>query len=214
MRCIFLLAALALPGPALGESFSLPLPDLVGEVDFPTSGPGKEAHFDFGRRFSEIHDVWIEVEAHVFAGEFDVCGTTFNPQPCVHEVQLLGFFATLDEEEYAAPGTVFSDGLSFGDFRALEGSGVDVAVFNNQLVGWDFLLDGEGTLTLFWNTVLGDPDRIIMNPVEPSGEILDARIIVEATPVPEPSRGILGTAGLLALAGIRRELRKRPHRVE
>lgn len=206
MRCALLAAALCfLPSIAFGTTFSVPLPGLLGAVDFTPSSGGKDAIFDFDQQFSEIENVWIEVEAHVFAREFDVCGTTFDPQSCVHEVQLLGFFARLDKEDSAALGTVFSDGLSFSDdFRALEGSGVDVAPFNNSLVGWDFLLDGEGKLLLFWNRALGNPDRIIQNVIEPSGEIVSARLIIEGTPIPEPSSALLIAVGLLVLANTRR----------
>lgn len=202
MRCILLVFALfSLPGTAVGASFSVPLPGLVGVVDFSTL-EGKAASFNFGQQFSEITNVSIEIEAQVFAREFDVCGTTFDPQPCVHEIELLGFFSFMDENS-PEPGFVWSDGLSFGDFRALEGSGVDVAAFNNTLVGWDFLHDGEGSLTLFWNVALGDPDRIITNVIEPSGEIFSARLIIEGTPIPEPSTALLFAAALLTVAGIR-----------
>jgi hypothetical protein len=200
MRRLALVAALILlPGTAGGTTFSAPLPGLVGVVDFLPSTGGKEASFDLGQQFSEIQNVWIELEAHVFAREFDVCGTTFDPQPCVHEVQLLGFFAIMDEDS-SNPGLVWSDGLSFSDdFHALEGSGVDVAPFNNTLVGWDFLLDGTGSLTLFWDSALGNPDRIILNVVEPSGEIINARLIIEGTPIPEPSTALLLALGLVLL---------------
>lgn len=207
MRCISLIAALSfLPGTALGVSFSVPLPDLVGAVDFLPSTGGREASFDFGQQFSSIENVWIEVEAHVFAREFDVCGTIFNPQPCVHEVQLLGFFAQLDTEGFPRFSTIPSGGLSFGDFRDLEGSGTDSAPFNDQFVSSDFqfLLDGEGSLTLGWNSALGNPDRIIQNVIEPSGEIFNARLIIEATPIPEPSAALLVACGLLVLAVARR----------
>ena len=143
------------------------------------------------------------VDAQVFAREFDVCGTSFDPQPCVHEIQLLGFFATMDKEDSPNLGGVWTDGLNFSDdFRALEGSGVDVAPFNNTQVGWDFLLDGQGSLTLFWNRAFGNPDRIIRNVIEPSGEIFDARLIVEGTPVPEPSASLRSAAGFIEPPGL------------
>ena len=209
MRRILLVVALSfLPGPAVGTSFSVPLPDLVGVVDFLPSFGGREASFDFGQQFSEIQNVWIEVEAQVFAQEWDRCGTIFDPQPCVHEFQLLGFLSIMDDEDSPTIGFVFSDGLSFGDFGAPEGSGVDVVPFNNPLVGWDFLLDGEGSLTLFWNTAFHFPDDIILNRIDPSGEIFNARLIVEGTPIPEPSTFLLLAAGLLVLTGTRRRLRE------
>lgn len=197
-RIIFLLALTLVPNTAIGLSFSAPLTALVGVVDFSTSN-GKNVSFDFGQRFSAIQSVSIEIEAQVFAREFNVCGTTFNPQPCVHTVQLRGFLAIMDENS-PEPGFVWSDGLSFGEFDALEGSGVDVAHFNNPLVGWDFLLSGSGSLTLFWNRALGNPDRFIQNVIEPSGEIFGARLIVEGTPIPEPSTTLLLATGLLTLA--------------
>lgn len=177
----------AAPTRANRVCVSVSLPDLVGEVDFLPSTGGREASFDVGLGFSEIESVWIEVEAQVFAKEFDVCGTVFDPQPCVHVVQLLGFFAIMDKEDSPSLLTVFSDGLSFSDdFRALEGSGVDVVPFNNRLVGWDFLLDGQGSLTLFWNGAAGIPERRIRNVIQPSGEIFNARLIIEGTPIPGP----------------------------
>jgi hypothetical protein len=205
LTAVLALGAGLLPGLASGATFSVPLSDLVGVVDFIPSFGGREAAFDVQQQFSAIENVWIEVEAQVFAREFDVCGTAFDPQPCVHEVQLLGFLALMNKEQSPRLGTVFSDGLSYSDdFRALEGSGVDVARFNNALVGWDFLLDGKGSLTLYWNQAFGDPDRIIRNVIEPSGEILGARLIIEGTPIPEPSTLLLETTGLLAFASVRR----------
>ena len=204
MRCVLVIIALSFfPGPAVGTTFSVPLPDLVGVVDFPTIGSGKKASFNFGQQFSDIQNVWIGVEAQVFAREFDFCGTLFDPQPCVHETQLLGFWALMDDEDSPITGFVLSDDLSFGDFRALEGSGGRVAPFNNPVVGWDFLLDGAGSLTLFWNAELVFPDQIIRNVIEPSGEIFNARLFIEGTPVPEPSTSLLLAAGLLVLTRAR-----------
>jgi hypothetical protein len=195
------------PRVALGMCLSVPLPDLTGEVDFLPSTGGREASFDVGLGFSEIQTVWVVVEAQVFAKEFDVCGTVFDPQSCVHEIQLLGLFAIMDIEDSPSLITVFSDGLSFSDdFRALEGSGVDVAPFNNTLVGWDFLLDGQSSLTLFWNGALGNPDRIFGNVIQPSGEIFNARLIIEGTPVPEPAASLMSADGILEPPGLCQKL--------
>lgn len=204
MRRISLVALLSLfPSTALGVSFSVPLPDLIGVIDF-SPAEGREASFDFSQQFSQIDSVWIEVEAKVAALQFDSCGTFFDPQPCVHEVFLLGFYARLDKEGSPRLGTVFSDGLSFSeDSHAPEGYGVDTAIFNNPLVGWDFLLDGEGSLILYWNGLLGDPDEIVQNVILPSGEIFSARLIIDGTPIPEPSTALLVASGLLLMPRIR-----------
>lgn len=214
MRWIFLAIALSfIPSAAIGMSVSVPLPDLVGVIDFPVSGPGREASVDVGQQFSEIQSVSIEVEAEVFAREFDYCGTVFVPLPCDHRLELLGFFSLFDKEDSPTVGIINTGGLTFSDdSSAPEGYGIDVAEFNNPLVGWDFLLDGEGRLTLFWNGSFGFPGDIRINVVEPSGEIFSARLIIEGTPVPEPSTAMLQAAVLLALAGVKeRDHRRRVH---
>ena len=190
-----------LAGPAIaGTIFSVPLPELVGVMDFPAS---KTASFDFGVPFAEIESVSIEVEAHVFAQEFDDCGLIFDSQPCVHMARLLGFFARLDEQDHPVFGTISSASLDFSDdLKVPEGSRTSVAPFRNfVLPGWDFLLDGEGSLRLFWNRLLSVPNRDLRNFTDPSGEIFSARLIIEGTPVPEPSTALLLATGLLGLAG-------------
>jgi len=185
---------------------SVPLKDLVGEVGFMPATGGQVVAFDAHQQFSAIESVSIEIEAHVKAREFDVCGTAFDPQPCVHEIQLLGFFARLDKEGSPILGTISSEGLTFSeDFRALEGYGIDSALFRNTRIGWDFLLDGRGAVTVFWNSALGNPDRIILNYKDPSGVIISARLIIEGTPIPEPSTGLLLAVGFAGLGWRRRE---------
>jgi hypothetical protein len=204
MRCTPLVALLSLiPGTALGASFSVPLPELVGAVDYPAA---IETSSDFGQQFSSIENVFIEAEAHVFATQFDTCGTIFNPQPCVHEIILLGFFAQLHTEGFPRFSTIPSHGLSYGDLRDLEGSGTDSAAFRDEFIDSDFvfLLDGRGGLTLFWNDISVNPDLIIKNVIPPSGEIFNARLIIEGAPIPEPSTGLLVAAGLGVLAAVRR----------
>ncbi len=208
MRRVLLLLSLMLIAPhlALGMSFTTPLDDLTGVIDFTPSQGGRGASFDFGTQFSSIESVSIEVEAHVFARQFDVCGTIFDPQSCTHEVQLLGFLAQLDTEGHPVFSVQSSGGLTYGDFTDLEGYGTDAASFDDQFIqsDFDYLLDGEGSLILYWNSALGDPDRFIQNLVEPSGEIIAARLIIEGTPIPEPSTALLFGTGLLILVGTKR----------
>ena len=131
---ILLLVALAY-SPSLaagGTIYSIPLPDLVGPDFLPFQG-GREATFDFGQQFSEIERVSIEIEAHVYSREFDTCGTIFDPQPCTHVVQPVGFFSIMDDEDSPILGTIFSGSLQF-DFKPpfLEGFGTDAAPFTNR----------------------------------------------------------------------------------
>lgn len=195
------LAILSFPsGQARAATYFAPLDGLVGPIDFlPGRGSG-ETSFDFGQQFAEIESVSIEIEASVTAREFDVCGTFFDPQPCMHVVQLLGLFAIMDIEDTPSFLAVFSEGLSFSDnFEDLTGAGVDVGRFNDD-VGWGFLLDGKGSLELFWNSAYGNPDRIIRNVIEPGGKIISARLVIQATVIPEPSTATLLGLGLLGFA--------------
>ena len=77
-----------------------------------------------------------------------------------------------------------------------------VAPFNDELVptGFDYLLDGEGQVNLGWNAIFALPETIIMNVTNPSAEIFSARLIIEATPIPEPSTALLVATGLLMLS--------------
>jgi hypothetical protein len=196
-----------LPRAARDVCVSVSLPDLVGEVDFFPSSGNREASFDVGLGFSEIQNVWIVVEAEVFAQEYDYCGTLFDPKPCVHVFNHVGFFAIMDKEDSPNLGSVFSWGLSFSDDEnALEGYGVDVAVFNNQLVGWDFLLDGQGSLKLYWHAPAFLSHVIIHSVIDPSGEIFNARLIIEGTPVPEPAASLMSEDGILEPPGVCRRL--------
>jgi len=97
-RFLLILALSLLPGTAVGmTTYSTLHTDLLGVVDFLPSAGGRAANFDYGQQFSNTQNVWIELDAHVVAREFDVCGTAFSPQPRVHEIHLLGFFARLDQ---------------------------------------------------------------------------------------------------------------------
>ena len=188
--------------PCAAAVFSAPIPDLVGALDPPGAG-GRHANFDVGQQFSEIQNVWLEIEAHVVAREFDYCGTWSNPQPCAHVINLVGLFADMDEQESEAPGLIFTlGGLSFGEGDAPEATGTATAIFSNPLIGWDFLLDGESGLTVHWNAGAFRLDQLILNMTQPSGEIIDARIIIQGTPVPEPSTVLLLAVGLFAI-GVR-----------
>lgn len=93
------LAILSFPsGQARAATYFAPLDGLVGPIDFLPSQGFAESSFDFGRQFIEIESVSIEIEAFVTAREFDECGTFFDPQPCMHVVQLLGLFSIMDKE--------------------------------------------------------------------------------------------------------------------
>ena len=189
-----------LPSTGASMTFSTPIPGLIGDVDFARSERAS-ADFDFGQAFQSIQSISIEIEAQVFAREFESCGTPSNPIPCTPQTELLGFYAHVDDgNEPLRLG--FSRGLSFFNGSATEGYGIDSASFTEFGVpsGWDFLLQGSGRIHLFWNSFFGNPDLIVRNNIEPSGEIFSARLVIDATPIPEPSTGLLLGLGLAMLA--------------
>ncbi len=205
---LFLLIVLVLPGASHAATFSAPIPGLVGVIDFEPHVSGREASFDFGQQFAEIERVSIEIEARVVAEQFDACGTTSNPQPCVRRVNLLGFFTLVDEEDKPFLGSI-STALSVSDDpHATEATGTGIGEFTDPFdlnpFGWDILLDGEGSVTPFWDALFPAPGLVIQNFEEGSGEILGARLIIEGTPIPEPSTAMLLGVGMLLLSGTKR----------
>ncbi len=199
---LFACALLFAPGTSAAP-FVLELPELVRPIGDPLDRSATlaiPAHFDFGQPFLSVDAVFLEVEATLYAGEYDFCGFIFDPQPCTHVLELLGLFARLDNEG----GSPFSivTALSYSDeLHVPSASGTARSAFDYSLHGsFDFLLDGEGELTLHWNRVFTFPDRIIMDFHAPYGEIHGARLILEATPIPEPSVSSM-TAIALAILG-------------
>lgn len=172
------------------SSYSITLDELIGPISF-VELESQRVEFELDQEFSEIESVWIEIEAHVYAKQFDACGTPLDPQPCTRVVHLLGLIAIFDKEDNPSPFTVVSEPLEFGDLSDLEGQGRVRSLVRDDLsadppVGWDYLLDGSGAFTLFWNPIATFPDLITMNGVPPSGEIIDARLIIEGTPAGSP----------------------------
>ena len=201
---LFVVSLIFLPSTAVGLTFSTPLDDLVGVIDFLAGRGSRQAAFDFGQQFLAIESVSIELEEIENAFVYDECGFIFAPQPCVRRTRLLGFFVRMDEEDKPFLGSI-STGVSLpGDREAVQGSGVASGEFANPSpTGWDLLLDGRGSITLFWNSLLFIPEQVLVFRQNASGEIFSARLIIEGTPIPEPSTALLLATGLLALAGWR-----------
>jgi hypothetical protein len=197
--------ALLLAAPASATPFVLELSSLLGPVEGVTREFSRIADFDFGQPFASIASVVLDLDASVEAMQVDLCGFTYDPQPCQREVFLLGFLATMSIEDSPVLGIVFTrPALRFSDdIRALSASGTASSPFQSR-IGWDFLLDGRGSMTLNWNDVLFF-DTIFGEKIEPRGNIYGARLIVDAVPVPEPSSASLVLAPIVLLAIARRQ---------
>jgi hypothetical protein len=174
----------------------------------PTSGHWGEhltASYDFGLSFRAVHSVWIELDMP--AGYQGTMMSTGNSM--LHRRLAMEIHAPSDPPpveslfEYVGNSTIlippgppvkfgfgrwqtsFRDLATYVDYPAflLSGSG-SVSIADVSTTYYHPLPDGEGsTATTIWNL--------------PSG-IENARLIVEATPVPEPSAGILALVGVAA----------------
>ena len=199
-----LIAVLALmPSVALGATFSVPLPEFVGTVSF-SPLELRTAHFDFGQRFSSIEGLAIEVESRATAHVYQTCFTSREPACGERVVQLPIFRAVLQEEVVLS--LFWTDPFTTGDDPGvLEAEGTVLAPFHEVAFsppsGFHFLLDGRGSLYLSARysppTVGG---MFIRDLTVPSAEVLSARLILDATPIPEPATGLLIGLGLAGLA--------------
>jgi len=202
---VLIVLLVILPAPSFAVSFSAALPDLVGPIDFATGAAFPPTTFDVGQQFASIESVSIEIEAHLTAAEWEFCGLSIDPQPCVDQAALVGFLGVLDEEDRPFPGSIFAVVSVPTPPGSVEETGTWGAEFDNvgNPFGWEVLLDGQGTLTLFPDQILFSPLAIIQNFQPASGEVLSARVIIEGTPVPEPSTALLLMAGMALLSGTR-----------
>ena len=179
-----LIFALGLAPSAAADIFETPIPTLVGTLRADEPPPTHE--FDFGVEFDQVLAVWLEIEATGTPWEWDFCGSLGNPQPCEHVVVSLGLVPRLDEEEFPIPG--FFDAEELGPFNTVPM--IDRGEFCGEPfrcpagVPWDFLLDGDGGFRVFVNGPLFLPEDIVKDFVLPLHEIVSARLIVDATPLP------------------------------
>jgi len=190
-------ATLLMAGSASAARFETSLDELIGPVGFPF-GDAVFVDFDFEQTFASVEGLQLQITASVTAEEFDLCETP-DRQSCQHKTQLLGFIGNINTEDRPLNRFVFTRGLSVGDFTDLQGTGTDVEDFIST-VGFDFLLDGEGTLQLGWNQ-RAVPDGFLFDHIDPTGTIQDARLIIDAVPIPEPSTGLLIGFGFFLLGG-------------
>ncbi len=150
------------------------IPDLVGSA--PVYNVPIVVDFDLGQEFAEVRSVLLMLQATVTPLTYQNCGTIGEPHPCELEVVNTGFLARLESPNQDSTTAVI------GDFRSypLRRAGVFERVFLEY--SFDHLLDGTGTITLFWNGVSFTDDRIIQDFHPPTGEITDAVLIVDGTP--------------------------------
>jgi hypothetical protein len=195
------LVALVSAIAATANTISVPLPGLLGHIPPPAALFSRSASFDLGFGFQRIDSVSLELEASVTAMQVVLCGFEGAPQPCELEYFLGSFIAFLDPEDPTPTGSVFT-AIRFSEDRDIpDASGVAASPFQNSRIGWDFLLDGRGSLEIFWNRTILVGDPILgSEPVDEIGDITGARLIVDGIPVPEPSPMISLFTGLLVLA--------------
>ena len=164
----------ALVLPARAQFF--PIPELVGPA--PEYGSGITVNFDLGQEFKEVREVILLIEATTTPLTVMSCGTIAQPEPCEVRRIPVGFYARLDDPDAGFLSAVV-DG--FRSDRPVRKSGV----FNQVFVDFDLdsLRDGKGELTLFWNQIYFLTGTAPLRDSLPSGEILDAVLIIDGTPI-------------------------------
>lgn len=158
------------------------------------SGPW-EMDFDLGVTFTEISHVYIDWSGEITAG-LATDPMIPGPQPFPCEV---GISAYLGRNPGARLAAVYG-----GEATYPEPEGFDSRTEFELLAPttWSDLLDGQGTLQIGY-AVLGGPYLIYVE----FGfvDLSSATLIVEGTPVPEPTTVIFLTLGVLGLCVGRHE---------
>ncbi len=186
-------------GTASGEFFQSDLPDLLGPNQF-QGLMSQPAAYDFGQEFSAVEEVFIEVEATTTPTEYDECGTATEPQPCEHVVEWTGFGASLDLLE---SGQLIITESTLTGFNARDPHTATARFRIRDEHDLSFMFDGTGEILFGWNYPIGDPDLIVTNVVQPTALLTRAQLIVEGSPVPEPSAIPCAATAVLVLARLR-----------
>lgn len=201
--------ALLLPAAASALPFVVELLDLQGVIEERTDPRADDfrrlASFDFGQQFESIESVAIEIDATVHAHERDLCDYFPFPESCIHVFHQPGFSVFMDAEGMGT-GFVLA-GVEIGDFHAPVVTGTGRSTLLHPNTPLDFLLDGKGQLSVYWNSPAFF-DKVVIVYQYPFGEITGARLILEATPIPEPTTSALIASGILWLAAKHRRRKK------
>jgi len=196
-----LVVTVVMDGPCRADRFVLALPELEGSApEFMVSQT--EVQFDFGKTFSTVDRLWLELEATRTPAIYSFCGNMNDPpQPCEQRELELGYVATLDDT-----GSVISSGNVFDGFSDVP-SVERVALRPPRLVPTeegrliDFLADGRASLSFRWSVPAFFPEDRWAKIADPEGTILRASLILDGTAmVPEPTAIALLFAGLIVLA--------------
>lgn len=170
---IALVSVLLLPLTADAQFFRID--ELIGPA--PQYGSGTTIEFDLGREFTEVREVVLLIEAIVTPLTVISCGSISNPEPCTERLLHVGFFARIDDPD---AGFLSAEVEGFRSDRAVRNAGA----FNQVFLDFDYasLRDGKGELTLYWNAPLFTTGASSRRDLLPSGEILDAVLVVDGTP--------------------------------
>jgi hypothetical protein len=201
---------IALPAVVRGETFSI---DLHPTSATGTFGQFLSAPFDFGTAFSQIQSLKVEFvmpDGYEGGGYTTGNSTVFrllkvavhgSPVPSIppaSAVDLSG--TTLTDSFFRVPtGTAIAEPI--GVLTISDGIGGPVA----SVAGWpDFVQSGHGWVS-FIDEITGVPEGITLESSTSwnAPTVASARLIISATPVPEPSTIALVCLGL-AVIGLRR----------
>ena len=149
--CLLLLICMTAPGFAATYSVSLPC------TGYYSPGASQVVNVNFHQTFASISSVRIAWSGDIFSSMLDV-GGGWMPLPGQ-------FRSTLPS---ATAQTGYMDNQSFNLTTTFQGGG-----------SWAFLLDGQSTLTMYFDENQGDyPGH---------GDLATASLLLDGTLVPEPS---------------------------
>ncbi len=179
------------------DTFELPLDGLLGHytTDASAGSSGKKCAYDCGTAFLEVQEVRIRI-AGTFYGGLWARGLPFGTG--VDNVTAPGFFSVLYPE----------GGISGVDVVALDCSGAfDGEAVYDQIAAYELERVKQGWGEVSWS--INAP--LFLYPEEPyelvehaTGDVTQATLIFEGTPVPAPAVMVLLGMGALAVTRRRR----------
>jgi len=178
------------------DTFELPLDGLLGHytTDASVGSSGKTCAYDCGTAFLEVQEVRIRIAGTFYGG---LWARDFPFGALLDEVTAPGFYSVLYPE----------GGISGVDVVALDCSGAfDVEVVYDEIAAYELerVKQGWGEVSLSINTPLFCDEYPYEYPYElvehATGDVTQATLIFEGTPVPAPAAMALLGMGALAVA--------------
>ncbi|MGE5607848.1 MAG: hypothetical protein ACM359_01215 [Bacillota bacterium] len=185
-----LIGVLASAAVVRGAQYEIPLPELKGVYSTGDIAPMSGPSIRFPAIFKHIDAVYLDVTGNVAPSLWREMGSAVENK--TYPDFFFQFTLPISEGgqtvETGIAGLKLSEN---GPFHVVE-------PFTDFSGSWDFLLYGQSNFRFsFYDVSIPDPSQVIVPAI---GAIIDARLIIEGTPVPEPTSALLILPGLFILA--------------